>query len=325
MRLQQEIYQRAKEANATIILAEADDPRILEATKIIISERLAKIILVGQRSRIRESLGEERDEMRIIDPASDITEEMVFALQQCKGFETVDTTQTKKILSEDTKTLSAIITKIGMADGYVAGNLCATAETIRPAIKIIGTTNGFASSYFLMIKEDQVLVFADCAFNIDPNPEQLARIAIDTATSAKEFGIKPSIAFLSFSTKGSAKHEQVEKVQKAVEIATTLSDFPIDGEMQFDTAIDAEVGKQKAPQSPVAGHANILVFPDLNSGNIGYKIAQRLGGYSAIGPIMQGFRKPVNDLSRGCSIQDIIDVVAVTAMQTGKKVSAITK
>jgi len=202
----------------------------------------------------------------------------------------------------------------GEADGYVGGNLSSTSDTIRSGLKHIGTT-GFASSYFIMLHGPTPLFFADCAFNINPNAEQLAQIAVQTAKSAITYGITPKVAFLSYSTKGSAAG--TETIQQAVELARTMApDIVFEGELQFDAAFVPEVAAQKAPDAHIHGDANVFIFPDLNSGNIGYKIAQRMGGCTAIGPILQGFKKPVNDLSRGCSTQDIVDVVAITAVQT---------
>ncbi len=204
----------------------------------------------------------------------------------------------------------------GEADGFVAGNISPTKETVRAGLKIVGT-EGFASSYFIMLHEETPVLFADCAFNISPDAEQLARIAIDTAASARSLGLEPRVALLSFSTKGSAGGPHVEKVQEAVRIIRRdAPELVIDGELQFDAAILPDVAARKNPGG-LPGDANVLIFPDLNSGNIAYKIAQRWGGRQAIGPILQGFKRPVNDLSRGCSVQDIVDVVAITAMQAG--------
>lgn len=259
MTFMDQVYVKAKAANATIILADKDE-RAEQAAKIIEEQGLAKIIIL-----------------------------------------------------EDGPQKAAEMVAAGEADGYVAGNISATADVLRPAIKVIGTT-GFASSCMIMVKDDTQLFFSDCAFNINPNAEQLAQIAIDTAATAQSYGVEPRVAFLSFSTKGSAKSPEVEKVQEAVKIAKEKG-LDCDGELQFDTAFVPDVAKKKAPDSPLKGNANVFIFPDLNSGNIGYKIAQRLGGFQAIGGVLQGFKKPVNDLSRGCSVQDIVDIVAITAMQ----------
>jgi phosphate acetyltransferase len=203
----------------------------------------------------------------------------------------------------------------------VAGNISSTEDSLRPALKIIGSAENYASSYFLKIFKDKTLFFADCGFNREPSAEELAKIAVDTAKSVKEYGLEPRVAFLSFSTKESAKHPRVDKVRAAIALAQAAApDIAIsEDELQFDAAVDPEVALRKAPGSRVAGNANVLIFPDLDSGNIGYKIAHRMAGARPIGPIMQGLNAPANDLSRGCSVQEIIDVVAVTAMQAGER------
>jgi len=228
--------------------------------------------------------------------------------------------QAHDILASDTKYLAAAFVKAGKADGFVGGNRSETAETIRPAVKIIGTPNGYASSFFIMLHGNRPLFFADCGFNIDPDPTQLARIAIDTAENARALGIEPKIAFLSFSTGARLEHPHISKMREAIANTKRLAPDLMVGrhELQFDAAFVPEVGAKKAPDSDLAGNANIFIFPDLNSGNIAYKIAQRMGNARAIGPIFQGLNAPVNDLSRGCSVQDIVDVVAVTAMQVGE-------
>lgn len=205
----------------------------------------------------------------------------------------------------------------GKADGIVAGATWPTKETLKPAIKIVGVKNKIASSFFLMVKNNKPFLFADCAFNVRPTEEQLAQIASDTCSSAKMFNIIPKVAFLSFSTKGSAKHEDVEKTVKTFQLFKKSNPSIIaEGEIQFDAAIIKEIGDSKAPNNELKGEANIFIFPDLNSGNIAYKIAERWGEAKAIGPINQGFKKPVNDLSRGCSVEDIVLVAAVTVLQT---------
>lgn len=298
------VYERARAANALIILAEADDDRVRQAAPLIERQRLARSLLLddGYFSKLSRA---EQDELVATLVATEV-----------KNAETEDSA--RKLLSSDTKYLAAALVKIGKADGYVAGNKCATADTIRPALKLIGTT-GLASSFFIMLRDENTFFFADCAFNPAPEPEQLARIAVDTARNAQALGIEPRVAFLSFSTAGSATHDSVDRVRAAIAAARLLAtDISIaESELQFDAAIDVDVAARKAPGIAVAGHTNVFIFPDLNSGNIAYKIAERLGGTHAIGPLLQGFNAPVNDLSRGCSVQDIVDVVAFTAMQAG--------
>ena len=222
--------------------------------------------------------------------------------------------------------LGVMLVKTGKADGMVAGSVNSTGDTLRPALQIIKTAPGIktVSSCFIMVLpegskygENGVMVFADCAVNIEPDAEQLASIAIASADTAKKIaGIDPKIAMLSFSTKGSAKHANVDKVVEATKIVNTIApELQCDGELQLDAAIVESVAQLKAPGSKIAGHANVLIFPDLQSGNIGYKLVQRLAGAQAVGPICQGFNKPVNDLSRGCSSEDIVNVVAMTVLQ----------
>ena len=220
--------------------------------------------------------------------------------------------------AKDGEIFSTLLLKKGEVDGLVSGSTHTTADTLRPALQIIKTKEGIklASSFFIMIVEEKLFLFADCGFNIKPNPEELAEIAYSTAQSARFFNIDPKIAFLSFSTKGSADHEDVRKVKEAVRIFSQKNPYCIfDGELQLDAAIVPFVHEKKCPTSPLKGEANVLIFPDLNAGNIGYKLAQWIGGATAIGPIVQGLNKPVNDLSRGCSINDIVDVAAITAVQ----------
>ena len=232
--------------------------------------------------------------------------------------------------AKDRTMFGALMLKAGDVDGYVSGACHSTANTLRPGLQVVKTAPGIktVSSCFIMIapekheyNPDGVAVFADCAINIEPTEEQLADIAVSSAKTAKAIaGIEPRVAMLSFSTKGSGNDDKftqtVPRVQKATQLAKAMApDLALDGEFQFDAAVAPEVGQLKAPGSKVAGHANVFVFPNINAGNIGYKIAQRFGGYMAIGPVCQGFAKPLNDLSRGCSVDDIVATVAVTALQ----------
>ncbi len=298
------LYEQARAAQARIVLPEGEDERVVAAEARITAEGLAeaRVLVPGAFETLTS---EEQQELIATLMSSKLAKD---------GFAEA---QARELLSRDTKYLAAALVKAGKADGYVAGSVCTTPETIRPALKVIGTHDGFASSFFLMIHGETPLFFADSGFNIEPDAAQLARIAIDTARSAQLLGEEPRIAFLSFSTKGSASHPRAEKMIEALRLAREIApELPMDGELQFDAAFVPEVAAKKAPGSPVAGQANIFVFPDLDSGNIAYKIAERIGGCRAIGPLMQGFAKPVNDLSRGCSIQDIVDAVAFTALQT---------
>lgn len=299
------VYEKAAVAHATIILPEGEDPRIIEAARIAEREKAAEKIIVLTSDSF-DSYAEEQ-----ISP-------LVQVVLEARGEKDgLADDSARELLRTNTKYLAAALVKAGMADGYVAGSICETRETIHPALKLIGTREGYASSFFLMIHEGRALFFADCGFNIDPTAEQLARIAIDTAHNAEALGVKPIIAFLSFSTKGSATHESVDKMVEAGRIAKERAPHLVaDSELQFDAAFVADIGVRKAPGSPVAGRANVFIFPDLNSGNIAYKIAERMGGARAIGPLMQGLNKPVNDLSRGCSVRDIVDAIAFTSMQS---------
>lgn len=306
------IYERARIADATIVLADSDDERVTEAAEIIQREKLATLILLDNQSFSKMPQDEQDALVRALS-VSPTGDHLPDAPDDIRRF-----------LASDTKYLAAALVKTGKADGYVAGNKCTTPETIRPALKVIGTPNGYASSFFLMIHRGRPLFFADCGFNPNPNPEELARIAVDTARNVQALGIEPRVAFLSFSTAGSAKHEHVDKMREAIGHARLMApDIAIaEHELQFDAAFDPDVAAKKVSGVPVAGTANIFIFPDLNSGNIGYKIARGMGDTQAIGPIFQGFNAPVNDLSRGCSTQDIVDVVAVTAMQAGARKKA---
>lgn len=209
---------------------------------------------------------------------------------------------------------------IGEADGLVCGATTTTSELYKKTFKIIGAQNKFASTYFLMTKKNKTYLFADCALNVEPSPEQLAHIASQTVDSAEQLGLAPVVAFLSFSTKGSANHISLDRIKKATQIfKKKRSDVLCDGELQVDAALVHKIAKQKAPKSEVEGNANILIFPDLNSGNIAYKLVEQLGEFEAIGPISQGLNLPVNDLSRGCSVEDIVNVVCITAIQSEDK------
>jgi phosphate acetyltransferase len=207
---------------------------------------------------------------------------------------------------------------LGDADGLVSGASHSTADTLRPALQIIKTQEGhsIASSYFIMVVENKVYFFSDCGFVVDPDANQLSEIAISTAQSAKQYGIEPKVAMLSFSTHGSGKGESVDKVIEATKLAREkMPDLEIDGDIQLDAAVVPEIGKKKCPNSSIKGNANVLIFPDLNSGNIGYKLVERMAHAMAIGPIVQGLNKPVNDLSRGCSVKDIVEVCAITVVE----------
>lgn len=318
----------AKSDVKSIVLPEGNEERNLKAAQIITEEKLASVVLVGSRTEIEEkakALGVNLSGITIEDPAtSEKTKtyaEALYELRKSKGM----TLETAEKVIQDPMYFGTMMVKLDDAQGMVSGAVHTTGDLLRPGLQIIKTAPGISvvSSFFIMLLKDDKygaegqMLFADCAVNPNPNKDELAAIAIATAESAKNLlKIDPKVAMLSFSSMGSAKHELVDKVVEATKIAKELRpDLAIDGELQLDAAIVESVGKQKAPTSSVAGKANVLVFPDLQAGNIGYKLVQRLAGAEAIGPICQGFAKPINDLSRGCSVEDIVNVVAITAVQ----------
>lgn len=322
------IKELAKGDLKKIVLPEGSEDRTLIAASIINAENIAKVILIGSEKEIHdkaEKLDISVSGIEIQDPDNSVKTE-IFAhefheLRKSKGM-----TEEKAFeMVHDPMYYAAMMVKMNFADGMVSGAVHTTGDLLRPALQIIKTAPGSAivSSFFVMIMkdksfgEDGLMLFADCAVNPDPNPEELASIAISTAESARKLcGIEPRVALLSFSTMGSAQHELVEKVRTAAQIARNKRpDLEIEGEMQADAALVDTVAKKKAPGSRVAGNANILIFPDLQAGNIGYKLVERLAGAIAVGPVCQGFAKPVNDLSRGCSVEDIVNVVTITAVQ----------
>lgn len=325
MSLLQSVREKAKKACKTIVLAEGEEKRVLDAAKVILDEKIAGLVLIGNKDVIAQKAAFDVNQVTIVDPASDNLDEyadLLYELRKAKGMEKEQAAQ----LVKNPLYLGVMLVKTGKADGMVAGSVNSTGDTLRPALQIIKTAPGIktVSSCFIMALpegskygENGVMVFADCAVNIEPDAEQLASIAIASADTTKKIaGIDPKIAMLSFSTKGSAKHANVDKVVEATKIVNTIApELQCDGELQLDAAIVESVAQLKAPGSKIAGHANVLIFPDLQSGNIGYKLVQRLAGAQAVGPICQGFNKPVNDLSRGCSSEDIVNVVAMTVLQ----------
>ena len=309
MRLIDRIRAKARSSIKRIVLPEGDEPRTIKAAETVRAEGLAEPILLAPESIAADALRRER------------YAEALYKLRKAKGL----TEEAAAKLVSDPMYFGMMMVKLGDADGLVSGAVHSTGDMLRPALQIIKTAPGMklVSSSFLMecpnreIGEDGLLVYADCVVNPNPNAEELANIAVATADTARRLcGIaEPRVAMLSFSTKGSANHALVDKVREATEIAHSLApDLLLDGELQFDAALVPEVAAQKAKGSPVAGRANVLVFPDLQSGNIGYKITQRLGGASCFA-VLQGLAKPCNDLSRGCSADDIVNTVAATAVQ----------
>lgn len=311
-----------------LVLPEGDDLRTVKAASFMAREKIALPILLGDADAIRSQAGREQVSLtgvEVVDPKTDSRRArfatLYHELRKHKGVDEAEATR----LMADPLFFGTMMLHVDEVDGFLSGAAHATADTIRPALQVIKPAPGVAaiSSFFIMVMPDKrlgdggLILMADCAINIDPAPRKLALIGISTARMAKALcGLEPRVAFLSFSTMGSAQHELVDRVREAVRIAKERApELALDGEMQADAALVPEIGKRKAPDSRVAGRANVLVFPDLQSANIGYKLVQRLAGAEAIGPILQGFAKPVNDLSRGASVDDIVNLGAVTCLQ----------
>jgi len=335
-----ELRAKAKAANKTIVLCEGEDKRVVEAASVVVKEGIAKIILLGNEAEIKK-FGFDMTGVTIVDPVVDANAdkyaELLYKAREGKlnkktGLpEYANVAAAKAAALKDYTMYGALILKAGDADGFVSGACHSTANTLRPGLQVIKTAPGVStvSSCFVMVApeggnkylNEGIAVYGDCAININPTEEQLADIAIASAETARKIGgLDPRVAMLSFSTKGSGADpkdgDTVGKVARATIIAKEKApELAIDGELQFDAAIAPEVGEIKAPGSLVAGHANTFIFPNINAGNIGYKIAARMGGWKAIGPVCQGFAKPLNDLSRGCNVEEIVDTVAVTALQ----------
>ena len=330
MHLVEQIKAKARQNIQTVVLPESYDDRMILAAARIAQDKLAKPVLLGDAATLQAKAGElgvSLNDVEVISPAGserleDYCAELV-RLREKKGM-TPDQARTT-LTAEDHLFFGAMMVRKGDAGGMVAGAYNTTGDVLRAAFQVIGTAGGMktVSSVFLMVTknpdfgENGVLCFADCAVNPNPNAQALAEIAVSTAASCKSFlGVDARVAMLSFSTKGSASHADCDKVLEALEIAKGLAPgLQIDGELQADAALLPKVGDKKAPGSSVAGKANTLIFPDLDAGNIGYKLVERVAGAEAVGPIVQGLAKPVNDLSRGCSVEDIVSVAAITAVQ----------
>ena len=329
MDLMQDIIARAKADKQRIVLPEGTEERTLKAADRLLADGVADIILIGNPAEIKELAAgfglNHIGEATLVDPKNHEKKaayaDLLFQLRQKKGM----TPEKAAVLVEDPLFLACLMIKSGDADGEIAGAENTTGNVLRPALQIIKTAPGMkcVSGAFLMFTktpqygDDGILVFADCAVMPNPNAEELASIAVAPAATARNIvGVEPRVAMLSFSTKGSAKHEVVDKVVEATKIAKEMAPtLDLDGEMQADAALVPEVGASKAPGSDVAGQANVLIVPSLEVGNISYKLVQRLGHADAIGPILQGIACPVNDLSRGCSIEDVYRMIAITANQ----------
>ena len=320
MELFDEIAAKVKGTGKTIVFPEGEDKRVLGAAVRLHNDDLVKPILLGKRADIEKTAadnGWDISALTILDPAeypeSDKKAMFDALLERRKGKNTPE--QVEEML-KDVSYFGTMLVYMGKAGGMVSGAVHSTGATVRPALQIVKTKPGShrISGAFLMIKGDQRYIFADCAINIELDAPTMAEVAVQSAETAKLFGIDPKVALLSFSTKGSAKGDMVTKVAEATEKVHELApDLAADGELQFDAAFVPEVGELKAPDSKVAGHANVFIFPSLEAGNIGYKIAQRFGGFTAVGPILQGLNAPIADLSRGCNEDDVYDVALITA------------
>jgi phosphate acetyltransferase len=316
-----ELVERAKADRQHIVLPEGGEERILRAAERLLRRGVVQLTLLGNVQEIRDraaSLALDLTEARFLDPAAadcrHAFAEEYFRLRKHKGI----TEEYARDAMLDVSYFGTMMVHRGLADGMVSGSVHTTAHTIRPAFEIIRAKPGksLVSSVFFMCLEDRVLVYGDCAVNPNPNPQQLADIAVSSAETAQQFGIEPCVALLSYATGQSGHGEDVDRVREATEIARTKRpDLRIEGPIQYDAAVDASVARTKLPQSHVAGQATVFIFPDLNTGNNTYKAVQRSAGAVAIGPVLQGLKRPVNDLSRGCTVPDIVNTVAITAIQ----------
>ncbi|WP_413359276.1 phosphate acetyltransferase [Bacillus subtilis] len=314
------VQEKVAGKDVKIVFPEGLDERILEAVSKLAGNKVLNPIVIGNENEIQakaKELNLTLDGVKIYDPHTyEGMEDLVQAfVERRKGKATEE--QARKALLDENYFGTMLVYK-GLADGLVSGAAHSTADTVRPALQIIKTKEGVkkTSGVFIMAREEEQYVFADCAINIAPDSQDLAEIAIESANTAKMFDIEPRVAMLSFSTKGSAKSDETEKVADAVKIAKEKApELTLDGEFQFDAAFVPSVAEKKAPDSEIKGDANVFVFPSLEAGNIGYKIAQRLGNFEAVGPILQGLNMPVNDLSRGCNAEDVYNLALITAAQ----------
>ncbi|WP_281771621.1 phosphate acetyltransferase [Faecalitalea cylindroides] len=315
-----ELEKKVTGSGTRIVFTEGWDPRVQEAAIKLVENNIVVPILLGEPEEIEvcaKENGFDVSNIQQMSPKSfDKMEEMATKMVELRRGK-LDMETCKKML-QHTNYFGTMLVQMGYADGLLGGATYSTADTVRPALQLVKTApgNALVSSCFLLVKGDQQYIMGDCSININPNADELVEITMQTAHTAKQFGIDPKVALLSYSSMGSAKGECVAKMTEAsLRLKRMPIDFEIDGEMQFDCAVSPEVAALKAPDSKVAGHANTFIFPNLSSGNIGYKIAARLGGWEAIGPVLQGLNAPINDLSRGCTAQEIYKMAIVTAAQ----------
>lgn len=325
------IYAQARLHNKTIVLPEGEDERVLQAAHLIREKKIARLVILGDTQAIANHFAKNNWDLEgitLINPADSAKlpayAELLYNLRKDKGLSQEEATK----LALNANYFGTLMVKAGDADGMVSGANHSTADTVRPALQIIKSArkDRGVSSLFIMVANNQPYYLSDCAINIDPNAKELADIALESAESVLQFGDTPRIAMLSYSTYGSGKGESADKVREAVKLAKAALQTPefadkdilLDGELQADAALDEVVGRKKAPGSEVAGHANVLIFPNIDAGNIGCKLMQRLGGAELYGPMLQGLNAPVNDLSRGCFAEDIVGLVALTVLQSIK-------
>ncbi|WP_371190471.1 phosphate acetyltransferase [Weissella viridescens] len=322
MELFEQLSEKIKGQGKRIVFPEGTDERVLGAAVRLADKALIEVTVLGDKSTIEEVAAAKNYDLqtiKILDPEDcdeNLMNLMIEELVKRRNGKTDEVTAEKWL--KDENYFGTMLVYLDLADGMVSGATHPTGDTVRPALQMVKTKPGSSriSGAFVMQRGEERYVFADCAINIDLDAQTMAEVAVQSAETAQVFGIDPKVAMLSFSTKGSAKAPQVDKVAEATEIAHKLApDLAVDGELQFDAAFVESVAASKAPDSDVAGQANVFVFPDLQSGNIGYKIAQRLGGFEAIGPVLQGLAKPISDLSRGCNEEDVYKVAIITAAQ----------
>ena len=317
-----ELINKIKGRGTRIVFTEGSDPRVLKAAVRLFEDQVLNPVLLGNRNEITSCAKANNvsvENMEILDPYEyQKMDEMVTKMIELRKGK-MDAETCRKLLLQ-TNYFGTMLVQLGYADGLLGGATYSTADTVRPALQLIKARpgNSIVSSCFILLKDEKPLVMGDCSINIDPNTDELVEITLQTANTVRQFGIEPHIGLLSYSTYGSAKGASVSKVQEASERLKRMPlDFEVDGEMQFDCCVADEVAKLKAPHSEVAGQVNTFIFPNIDAGNIGYKIAARLGGYEAIGPILQGLNAPINDLSRGCNEEEVYKMAIVTAAQKG--------